>query len=199
MFKSNKGFTLVELIVVIAILAILAGVAIPVYNGYIKRAQDAAVITELDAIKTAAQAANATTGSIEKIVVKDGTIKVLGTEDDGKYYLSKGFNSDFVLFLGETTATTNLGKFGYTEQELKLDGSYKDGATWEDGEWSAGGEIPTDANEIAGGVVTSDTDTDTDTEVETDCDCETPADEDEDGKCDSCDKDLPEDWEGETV
>ena len=39
MFKSNGGFTLVELIVVIAILAILAGVAIPAYTGYIEKAQ----------------------------------------------------------------------------------------------------------------------------------------------------------------
>ena len=36
--KSNKGFSLVELIVVIAIMAIIAGVAIPVYSGYITKA-----------------------------------------------------------------------------------------------------------------------------------------------------------------
>jgi len=38
--RSDGGFTLVELIVVIAILAILAGVAVPSYNGYIKKARE---------------------------------------------------------------------------------------------------------------------------------------------------------------
>ena len=40
MFKSNGGFTLVELIVVIAILAILAGIGVPAYSSYIQKATD---------------------------------------------------------------------------------------------------------------------------------------------------------------
>ena len=36
----NKGFSLVELIVVIAIMAILVGVAVPVYTSYITKAND---------------------------------------------------------------------------------------------------------------------------------------------------------------
>ena len=38
---KNKGFSLVELIVVIAIMAILVGVAVPVYSSYIEKAQKA--------------------------------------------------------------------------------------------------------------------------------------------------------------
>jgi prepilin-type N-terminal cleavage/methylation domain-containing protein len=37
--KMNKGFSLVELIVVIAIMAVLAGVAVPVYSAYTENAK----------------------------------------------------------------------------------------------------------------------------------------------------------------
>ncbi len=76
MKKSNGGFSLIELIVVIAIMAILAGVSIPTYVAYIGRANDAAALEVLNEVKTAVLADAAEQGttvtSIE--VAEDGSV-----------------------------------------------------------------------------------------------------------------------------
>ena len=46
--NSNRGFSLVELIVVIAIMAIISAVAIPVYNTYITKAEDSVTLQKID-------------------------------------------------------------------------------------------------------------------------------------------------------
>ena len=121
MMKKNGGFTLVELIVVIAILAILAGVAVPAYNGYIKKAADAAVVSELSAVLTAAQASKATTtgGDVSSInVASTGAITVDGdVVADG---------SDFDTFYGSHTFDTTI----------LTNTSYANGANWSANKWS---------------------------------------------------------------
>ena len=80
-FKKTGGFTLVELIIVIAILAILSSVAVAGYSSYIKKANNSAVLAELNNISTAATLANAKAGAIASIVV-DATGKFIITPAD---------------------------------------------------------------------------------------------------------------------
>ena len=53
MKRVEQGFTLIELMIVVAIIGILAAVALPAYQGYIKRAAYAEVIAQANPIKTA--------------------------------------------------------------------------------------------------------------------------------------------------
>jgi type IV pilus assembly protein PilA len=53
MQKSQSGFTLIELMIVVAIIGVLAAVALPAYQDYAARSKWASNLTELEGLKMA--------------------------------------------------------------------------------------------------------------------------------------------------
>lgn len=81
--KKKKGFTLIELVIVIAIIAILAAIALPRYNKSKQRAAEAAHKSNVQMLRSA--------GVLRQSDMKAGDPEVTWTKGKGDYgqYLEK--------------------------------------------------------------------------------------------------------------
>ena len=68
MKQAQQGFTLIELMIVVAIIGILAAIAIPAYQDYINRAKVTEIVTAADSCKTSVAEYFQTLGTLPKSV-----------------------------------------------------------------------------------------------------------------------------------
>jgi len=124
--KNQSGFTLVELMIVIAILGIITAIAIPSYNGYISGARLTEAQNNIAALKLAQEEfflennsyfTGANTGAVE---TASGGLWAAQAGDGGTvnfdYVVTTPVNTQYVITAtGTSTKTTGLSK-SYTKE-----------------------------------------------------------------------------------
>lgn len=108
--SGTNGFTLIELMITIAIIAVIAGIAIPSYNGYIITARMSEADNNLAAIRLAQEEYFLENNQYFQGQTSDNT---LTTASDGLWVVAKGsdgYNFDYVVTLSSGWTATATGK-----------------------------------------------------------------------------------------
>lgn len=131
MKKGQQGFTLIELMIVVAIIGILAAVAIPAYQDYTVRAKVSEIILAASSARTAVSEAAAVVGGIP-------TLSQVTIEDQSSTYVqSLGYNVTGGNAEITAQATGNVGGSVSAGDTVVLRGSYQNGKVI----WECGGTI----------------------------------------------------------
>ena len=93
-YKKQQGFTLIELMIVVAIIGILAAIALPAYQDYTNKSKFTEVVVATSAVKTAFEVAYATDGVIASAAANTGVSSAVSDANgQGGYVGSVAINS----------------------------------------------------------------------------------------------------------
>jgi type IV pilus assembly protein PilA len=108
--KAQKGFTLIELMIVVAIIGILAAVAIPAYTDYIKKGKVAEAVELTGGIKTPGEEYLYSKGAFP-MAVTALTDKLSGKYTTGLSLGAGGGTGEATFIISFRTDDTTLGPY----------------------------------------------------------------------------------------
>ena len=130
MKNNKKGFTLMEMLIVVAIIAVLVAIAIPVLNGTLEKSREATDAANLRAAYAECAIAVLDGSQGNGVTVEDGTASktVYATQTQADWQNTSIENiAGYALVKDADTTTTNgikaVTKGGYWTVAVKADGS----------------------------------------------------------------------------
>ncbi len=107
--QAQKGFTLIELMIVVAIIGILAAVAVPAYQAYTLKAKFSEVVIGTSAIKTAVEICAQDLGTVTGCTdASNGIVAVAAAGNIASIATTNG------VILATASATNGLSSQTYT-------------------------------------------------------------------------------------
>jgi type IV pilus assembly protein PilA len=152
--KQAQGFTLIELMIVVAIIGILAAIALPAYQTYTAKAKFSEVVNATGGVKTAIEVCGQTDGSLVECDdaganINNTVAQAVNGADVGQYVASvvvdidTGTSSTGVATITATAVTDN----GLNGETYSLIGSLTQGAV----NWQLSSDA-TDSSCVAAGL-----------------------------------------------
>jgi len=128
MNRAQKGFTLIELMIVVAIIGILAAVALPAYQTYTKKARFSEVVLATSAVKSAVDACFQGRGKYD--LANCDTLAKIGVDALG---ITAGNEVSAVAITATTAVITVTGAASVDGEDYELTPTVSNNTlTWDD-------------------------------------------------------------------
>ncbi|PSV53089.1 pilin [Photobacterium sp. GB-1] len=116
--KKQQGFTLIELMIVVAVIGVLSAIAIPQYQKYVAKSQTGVSLATISALKT----------NIESAIAENGTFPTLAATSGGNTTLGIPKTDLGTIALAPTQGASGAGgtiTYAYSSNASKLLGTGK--------------------------------------------------------------------------